>query len=302
MSDRPRFGVLLPTTVVGSYPVVKGRDLRSLFDPLHFSVMAAVGDQVKAGIDIISDGQVRGTMIESFTEKLPGIRGQDVIGKVQAAPGPLTAGDVKYALSKSRMVKGIITGPSSIAHGLHIATPMYRDRGELVLDLASALAEEAGLLSGLGITILQIDEPIFSTGIADISLGRRAIELIARKTDIPIAMHVCGDICGIVDDLMKFPVDILDLEFSKNLKNLGSFGSRDLFGKMIGFGCVDSTTEEIETIDEIRARIEHGIEVFDPASLLIDPDCGLRMRSRNAASAKLTHMVEAVKQVRSEIS
>ncbi|HVP93819.1 MAG TPA: methionine synthase [Methanoregulaceae archaeon] len=302
MSNRPGFGVLLPTTVVGSYPVVKGRDLRSLFDPLHFSVKVAVGDQIAAGIDIISDGQVRGTMIESFTAKIPGVRGQDVIGKVQPAPGPLTAGDVKYALSKSKMVKGIITGPSSIAYGLHIATPVYRDRGELVLDLASVLAQEAKILSGLGITILQIDEPIFSTGVADIGLGRQAIDMITQRTGIPTAMHVCGDISGIIDELLKFPVDILDFEFSRNSKNLGLFGSRELAGKMIGFGCVDSTTEDIESIEEIRTRIEHGIEVFDPGSMLIDPDCGLRMRSRTAASAKLTHMVEAVKQVRREIS
>jgi 5-methyltetrahydropteroyltriglutamate--homocysteine methyltransferase len=302
MSDSPRFGVLLPTTVVGSYPVVKGRDLRSVLDPPSYSVRVAVGDQVAAGIDIISDGQVRGTMIESFTSKIPGIRGQDVIGKVQPAPGPLTARDVRYALSRSRMVKGIITGPSSIAHGLHIATPVYRDRGELILDLAAALAEEARILSGLGITILQVDEPIFSTGIADIGLGRRAIELVMQKARIPTAMHVCGDISGIVDDLLKFPVDILDFEFSRNPANLGSFGSRDLKGKMIGFGCVDSTTEHIESTEEIRTRIERGIEVFDPGSLLIDPDCGLRMRTRSTASAKLTHMVEAVKQVRNEIS
>jgi 5-methyltetrahydropteroyltriglutamate--homocysteine methyltransferase len=302
MSNRPRFGVLLPTTVVGSYPVMRGRDLRSVLDPLSFSVRIAVEDQVAAGIDIISDGQVRGTMIESFTSKIPGVRGQDVIGKIQPAPGPLTARDVKYALSKSRMVKGIITGPSSIAHGLHIATPVYRDRGELILDLASVLAEEAGILSRLGITILQIDEPIFSTGIADIRLGRQAIDLVTRTTGVPTAMHVCGDISEIIDDLLKFPVDILDFEFSRNPKNLGLFGSRDLSGKMIGFGCVDSTTENIESVDEIRAGIERGIELFDPGSLLIDPDCGLRMRSRTAASAKLTHMVEAVKLVRQEIS
>ena len=302
MSDSPRFGVLLPTTVVGSYPVVRGRSLGSLLDPEKFSVKVAVDDQVAAGIDIISDGQVRGSMIESFTSKIPGIRGQDVIGKVLPAPGPLTVRDVKYALSRSKMVKGIITGPSSIAHGLHIATPVYRDRGELILDLAVALADEAKILSGLGVTILQVDEPIFSTGIADIALGRRAIELVTSKARVPTAMHVCGDISEIVDDLVKFPVDILDFEFSKNEKNLALFGSRDLNGKMIGFGCVDSTTEQIESVGEIRAWIERGIEVFGAGSMLVDPDCGLRMRSRAAASAKLTHMVEAVRQVRTGIA
>ena len=76
---------VLATTVVGSYPVVKGGGLKSLFDPLHAAVETAVADQIGAGIDIISDGQVRGDMIGAFTAKLPGIREQEVIGKIQPA-------------------------------------------------------------------------------------------------------------------------------------------------------------------------------------------------------------------------
>ena len=159
---------VLATTVVGSYPVVKGGGLKSLFDPLHSAVETAVSDQIKAGIDIISDGQVRGDMIGAFTAKLPGIREQLVIGKVQPADGPITVADTKYAVSKSPKVKGIITGPSTLAHGLHISTPMYRNKEELALDLTEALIVEARSLEAAGVTLLQIDEPIFSTGIADL--------------------------------------------------------------------------------------------------------------------------------------
>ncbi|MDD3622577.1 MAG: methionine synthase, partial [Methanofollis sp.] len=67
---------VLPTTVVGSYPVVKTGGLRSLLDPLKGAVETAVADQVRAGVDIISDGQVRGDMITAFVSRLPGIRGQ----------------------------------------------------------------------------------------------------------------------------------------------------------------------------------------------------------------------------------
>ena len=90
---------VLATTVVGSYPVVKGGGLKSLFDPFHSAVETAVADQIKAGIDIISDGQVRGDMIGAFTAKLPGIREQQVIGKVQPADGQ--GGFAKYVVLAS---------------------------------------------------------------------------------------------------------------------------------------------------------------------------------------------------------
>ena len=289
---------VLPTTVVGSYPVVKGSGLRSFFDPFRSAVETAVADQIAAGIDIISDGQVRGDMIGAFAGKLPGIREQEVIGKVQPASGPITVGDTKYAISKAPKVKGIITGPTTLAHGLHLSTPMYRNKEELALDLVAPLAAEARSLEAAGITLLQIDEPMFSTGIADLDVGKKAIEQIAGQIKVPVCMHVCGDLGNVIDDILKINVQVLDFEFSKNPANLGLFGSRDLAGRMIGYGCVDSSSDTIETVAEIKKRIEKGIEVFDPKAMLIDPDCGMRMRTRDTAFEKLKNMCTAVREAR----
>ena len=289
---------VLATTVVGSYPVVRGGGLLSLLDPLRPSVEIAVADQIAAGIDIISDGQVRGDMIRAFTAQLPGIRGQEVIGKVQPASAPITVRDTKYALSKARMVKGIITGPTTLAHGLHISTPMYRNKGELALDLAAALVVEAMSLEAAGVTLLQIDEPIFSTGIADLSVGKQAIEMITNTLHVPTCMHVCGDLSEVIDDLLKIQVGVLDFEFSKNPANIALVSSRELSGRMVGFGCVDSTTDAVDSVPEIKERIEKGIEAFGARALLLDPDCGMRMLTRDAAFAKLKNMVAAAKEVR----
>jgi 5-methyltetrahydropteroyltriglutamate--homocysteine methyltransferase len=289
---------VLATTVVGSYPVVKGSGITSLFDPLHSAVETAVSDQITAGIDIISDGQVRGDMIQVFAGKLPGIRGQEVIGKVQPPTGSITTGDAKYALKKAPLVKGIITGPSTLAHGLHISTPMYRNKEELALDLAAALVVEARSLEAAGITLLQIDEPIFSTSAADLAVGKQAVERITAAVRVPSCMHVCGNLGNVIDDILKINVNVLDFEFSKNPANLSLFGSRDLSGRMIGYGCVDSTTEAVESVAEIRKRIEQGVEVFGARALLVDPDCGLRMRSRESAFWKLKNMAEAAREVR----
>ena len=67
---------------------------------------------------------------------------------------------------------------------------------------------------------------------------------------------------------------------------------------MIGFGCVDSASETVESIAEIRKRIEQGIEIFDPRIIVLDPDCGMRMRSREAAYYKLKNLAAAAKEVR----
>ena len=289
---------VLATTVVGSYPVVKGGGLRSLLDPLHSAVETAVSDQILAGIDIISDGQVRGDMIQAFSSHLAGIKGQEVIGKVQPASGPITTSDTKYAIGKAPKVKGIITGPTTLAHGLHLATPMYRNKDELALDLAAALVVEARSLEAAGVTLIQIDEPILSTGVADLAVAKQAIDLITASLRVPTCMHVCGNLADVIDGILKFNVNVLDFEFSKNPKNLELFGSRDLAGRMIGYGCVDSSTDAVESIPEIKTRIERGVEVFGPRTMLIDPDCGMRMRTREAAFWKLKNMCEAAKEVR----
>jgi 5-methyltetrahydropteroyltriglutamate--homocysteine methyltransferase len=289
---------VLATTVVGSYPVVKSGGLRSLFDPLHSAVETAVADQVLAGIDIISDGQVRGDMIGAFSSHLAGIKGQEVIGKVQPASSPITTGDTKFAITKAPKVKGIITGPTTLAHGLHLGTPMYRNKEELALDLAAALVVEARSLEAAGVTLIQIDEPILSTGVADLAVAKQAIELIVASVRIPTCMHVCGNLSDVIDGILAINVNVLDFEFSKNPKNLELFRSRDLAGRMIGYGCVDSSSDTVESVSEIKARIEKGVEVFDPRTMLIDPDCGMRMRTREAAFWKLKNMCEAAHEVR----
>ncbi|MDN7026123.1 methionine synthase [Methanoculleus sp. FWC-SCC1] len=289
----------LPTTVVGSYPVVAKKGLFAL-DPLKHAVETAVADQLEAGIDIISDGQVRGDMVQAFTSRLPGIKGQAVVGKVQPPAKPLTVADTRYALSKHAKVKGILTGPSTLAHALKIETPMYRNREELALDLAQALAVEARYLEAAGVTLVQIDEPIFSTGAADLAAGRQAVNAIVSSLRIPTCLHVCGDLASVIDEVLKVNVAILDFEFAVSPGNLEVLSARDLRGRSVGYGCVDSSSSAVESVETIVRRIETGIEVFGARAMLVDPDCGLRMQSRETASGKLKNMVAAAGELRPE--
>jgi 5-methyltetrahydropteroyltriglutamate--homocysteine methyltransferase len=296
MSTKP-----LPTTVVGSYPAVKKEGLRALLNPLAGAQETAVSDQINAGVDIISDGQVGGDMISIIAGYLPGVKGQEITGKISPSQKPITLQGVKYALSRHPKVKGIITGPTTIAHGLKIRTPLYRDRKEVILDLAEALAAEATALEKAGVTILQIDEPILSTGAADLKIAREAIETITSGIRTPTCMHVCGDLGSVIDDILTFPLDILDFEFANNPQNLELLSGKDLKGRKLGYGVVDSASTDVESVDTIQSRIEKGIEVFGPEPLLIDPDCGLRMHSRETAYKKLEHMVRAAANCRTEL-
>jgi len=300
-------GRILPTTVVGSYPVSTGTTgvlsrLRRMLDTGAEAREIAVSDQISAGIDIISDGQVRGDMIRSFTSHIPGIRGQRVVGKVLPSASPITLADVKYALSRHGKVKGIITGPSSLAHALQIATPLYRNREELALDLAVALSREAKALEEAGVTLIQIDEPILSTGAADLAAGRQAVNTIISVVDIPTALHCCGELDSVIDDILAINVDVLDLEFARSPENLDLLSGRDLKGRMVGFGCVDSADPAVEAVGTIIGRLSRAVDVLGPESILVDPDCGLRMLERDAAYAKLSRMVEAARTLRSELT
>jgi 5-methyltetrahydropteroyltriglutamate--homocysteine methyltransferase len=157
---------------------------------------------------------------------------------------------------------------------------------------------EAKALEAAGITLLQIDEPIFSTGIADLEIGKQAIGVIMTAIRTPTCLHVCGNLGNVIDEILKFNVNVLDFEFANNPANLDLLSRRDLMGRMIGYGCVDSASESVESVTEIRKRIEKGIEIFDPRIMLLDPDCGMRMRSHDVAFHKLKNLADAAREVR----
>ncbi|MBP9009349.1 MAG: methionine synthase [Methanospirillum sp.] len=292
---------ILPTTVVGSYPGQPKRTLKNLFDPLHGAVEEAVSLQKKAGITIISDGQVRGDMIGAFASKLPGIRGSDVIGRVMPPGQAITIKDTAYAVRQHPYVKAIITGPSTLAYGLHLGTPLYRNRNELIPDIASSLVVEAQGLAKTGAVMLQIDEPILSTGAADLDVAKKAIATIAKAVSIPVCLHACGNIAHIIDDLLAMPIQILDFEGSVNAENLASFSGKDLKDRYIGYGIVDSSSQVLDSADDVKRRLWKGIDILGAERILPDPDCGLRMHTPESAYAKLTRLTGVVSEVRQEL-
>ncbi len=292
---------MMVTTVVGSYPT--GIRIQSEED-VKKAIEIAVADQEKAGVAIISDGQVRTDMVGIFAMNMPGYRKDGnrykVIGRIEVPDKPATVGDYLLAkkLAKAK-VKGIVTGPTTMAKTSIVekGSP-YKSNSdpELIYDIAYAQAAEARALAQAGADVIQIDEPFFSVD-ADLEVGIRAVNILARNIETP-ALHVCGDIRPIFKKLLDANVTILDHEFavSKNLEAMDK-GLIESHGKIIGFGCVDTASSKVEAVEQIEKTIRAGIDKIGKKNMWVDPDCGMRMRTREAALQKLTNMVEAVRRI-----
>jgi 5-methyltetrahydropteroyltriglutamate--homocysteine methyltransferase len=323
------------TTVVGSYPSFP-KDPKSLtsrlsnffgsYDQYLPALELAVKDQVNAGVDVISDGQVRGDMIEVFARNIPGMGVEEgtpkILGKIRPANHSLGANDLNLALKTAgtyskefidsyndnsklivgndfnnnfKGVKGIITGPTTLVLSCRVEGFYNRDKKEKIIgDMALALKKEAQDLQNAGACMIQIDEPFLSTGVADTDTAKKAVRTITDNIKIPVSMHVCGDVGHVLSEILKFPVQIIDCEFAGIPSNMDALKQEYQGSKKIGFGCIDTRKMDIEPIDHVVGLIKRGIDIIGKDNMIIDPDCGMRMLSRDAAQLKLKRMKEAV--------
>lgn len=262
-------------------------------------IASAVDDMVKAGVEIISDGQTRDPFVNIFTRKLRGCRIRDrteVIGKVEYI-GPITVEDQKYVrklVPKDRQIIGLLTGPYTLTKSS--VDLFYNDEKELAFDFAYALKQEAQLLQKY-VDIISIDEPFFSMGVPD--YGKELINTITKDLSCPTRLHTCGDISNVIPELLEMPVDILSHEF-KALPKLFDLFKQYNVTKNICLGSVRSDNVRIETVDEIINHIKNGIDVFGDKISQLAPDCGLRMLPRDVAFQKLKNIVKAGEKVYGE--
>ena len=271
-------------------------------DPFIASLEDAVKTQVNSGIDIISDGQTRNDMVSLFAAKLKGIRMKArpvIIGPVEFRE-PITLDDLKMArelMGDEVKLKGIITGAYTMARSC--IDEHYGKLEELSFAFADALAEEAKAISGI-IDVIQIDEPFFSVDHPEYSKELVGTILKDVNGEVETAMHVCGNIEPVFEKLVEIKVNILDHEFAAH-DGLAEFVAGYDFPQKIGFGCVRSDVNEVESVDIVKERIKKGLDLFSKDKLLLDPDCGLRQLDRSVAIQKLKNMVEARDLIEQEV-
>ena len=306
----------MKSTVVGSFPAderlpsnFKDKIMNSfgLYDPFKQAIKDSVIAQLDAGVDIISDGQVRGDMVSIFTRYIPGMKIEDgntvIVSKIKNPTQEISIKDMQYAKSvmkdyyngsipEGKGIKGIITGPNTIVHSSRIQY-FYKNKEDAIIDLAHSLKFEVDAIAKkVEPAYIQVDEPFLSTGMVDMKTAREAIDILHDGLEIPLGMHVCGLLDGAFKDISKFNVDILDFEFAGNNVNLDVLEKNAslISNKKIGFGCVDSSVNEVDDINDIDNLVSRAIGIVGKDNLLLDPDCGLRRAPKDVAFEKLKLM------------
>ncbi|RAP44532.1 MAG: hypothetical protein BZ135_08135 [Methanosphaera sp. rholeuAM6] len=315
------------TTVVGSYPSncfeAKSFNERiskslGLFDSYKKAIIASVNAFVRSDIDIICDGQVRGDMVKIFASKINGFRIDDntayIKGKITPAAHPISVRDFQLAFKtaksldkrfklnasledifnhESKGVKGILTGPTTLTHSSLIEN-FYSSRENAIYDIAKALLVEAKELEKAGACAIQIDEPFISIGAEDINVSKAAVEMISEELDIPVILHVCGDLENVMSNLLDFEVDILDLEFSGMPENIGTLKKhwKSSYDKNIGIGCLNTKMKAVDNKDDVLETVREVQKIIKRDNIIIDPDCGMRMLEDELSIGKLNILKE----------
>lgn len=290
------------TAVIGSYPV----DFNTLEffkkynsqKPISWNkyIDYTVKDMLKAGIDLVSDGQTKDPFIKIFLRNLKGCRIRDrpeIINKIEYYK-PITIEDQKYVkkiIPKSHGVVGLIAGPYTLMKSC--TDLFYHDQKQIAFDFAKALNYEALNLKKY-VDLISIDEPFFSVEMPD--YAKELIKTILKNVNITTRLHICGDVSKIIPDILDLPVDILSHEFKAKPKLYEHFRKYDI-SKKICLGSVRSDENKVESIDEIIKHIKIGNDIFDGKIVQISPDCGLRMLPRNVAFKKLKNLVKACREV-----
>jgi 5-methyltetrahydropteroyltriglutamate--homocysteine methyltransferase len=337
--DRPA-GLLLPTTVVGSYSVpewlerLKTEYYQRRISAAHLTeihevaIKAAVKDQERAGIDIVSDGELRrDNDIDYFLARIPGVHiaqraksdYYDYYDAAVTAPLPVDdksalglASDFEFTRALTdRPVKFSFTGPFSLSR--RIDGSAYNDPADLVRALARRLNLEARALAESGARFLQIDEPFLAGYPEQAALAVEAVNIVTDGVPATWALHVCygnryarpsweGHYDFLFPAVLSARVDQLVLEFArKGLEDLRLI-KEYAWPSALGLGVIDVKSPAVESPDLVAARVRRALEYVDPAVLVINPDCGLRHLAPEVARSKLRAMVAGAAIVRSELN
>jgi 5-methyltetrahydropteroyltriglutamate--homocysteine methyltransferase len=199
-------------------------------------------------------------------------------------------------------VKVPITGPYTLASWSF--NEAYDDDRDLALALADLVNEEIQKLVDAGARYIQIDEPALATTPDDHAIVGEALDRIVADLpeDVRVGLHVCyGDYSRIYPEILDFPIDEFDVELAN-----GDYEQLDVF-KEPGFdldlalGVTDVHVAEVESVDEIKANIEKGLEIVPPERLTVSPDCGVKLLPRDVAYGKMENMVTAAREVEREL-
>ena len=337
----------LRTSVIGSYPFPGWLEFSShhlgQFGPADIAemqedaVVAAVHDQVSAGLDVITDGeQTRLDFNLSFYGHIEGIDPQSavprrfgppahdqrgkhrVLAEIAAPRGLGAVEEFKRLLRiapKGPVLKASVPGPYTLSGRLE-PNHIYRDRWALTEALRPIVRRELEALVAAGCTEICVDEPSMSC-YAHKEDPRRFVDIFNRTIDSVVgkcrlSTHLCfgnykaravgpRQYAPMFPAFMELNVDEVHLEMASR-----EFAEIEIIGRIaqskdVAIGIIDVKSYYVETPEDVAERVRLCLKYAPADRLSFSPDCGLSQTARWAAKQKLRNMVEGVRLVRHEM-
>ena len=342
----PDLDELLPTTVVGSYPQpgwlidrsklgskvprVREYDLwrvEKIFleEAQDDATILAIRDMERAGIDIVSDGEMRresysnrfATALEGVDIENPGKTvnrsgGFSVVPRIAGAikrRGPVEVRDVEF-LRRHTTKKIKITLPGPFTMTQQAQDDYYKDEEALALAFASVVNQEMQDLKAAGADVIQLDEPwLQARPDRAARYGVKAINRALQGIPGTTVVHLCFGYAAAVSNkpsgysflpqLADTTAGQISIEAAQPRLDLAIL--RELKDKTIMLGVIDLGTKKVETPQIVAERIRAALKHVDARRLVVAPDCGMKYLSREAAFGKLQALAEGAALVRREL-
>jgi 5-methyltetrahydropteroyltriglutamate--homocysteine methyltransferase len=341
--------MLFPTTLVGSYPqpdwLIDRQRLAGRFPPRvrvlelwrvpqpllqqaqDDATIVAIKAQEDAGLDIITDGEVRRESYSNlFANALEGVDldnpGTALDRSGHPNPVPRVVGnirrkhavgvrDLEFLLANTdRRVKVTVPGPFTMAQQAQI-DHYGGERRLAALDYATAVNAEIKDLFRAGADVVQIDEPYMQARPDEaraygLEVLNRALEGVSGNT----AVHICFGYAAIIharpsgysflSELAQCSCRQISIETAQS--NLDCSVLTNLSGKKIILGVIDLSSPEVETPETVAARIERALPHVAAGDIIVAPDCGMKYLPRDAAFGKLQSMVAGARMARMRVA
>ncbi len=339
---------LLPTSIVGSMPqpawLIDRQKLAGRFPPRvrakelwrvapdHLveaqddATLLAIRAQEDAGLDIVTDGEIRRESYSNhFATALGGVDVDNpgaaldrsghpnpvprVTGDI-TRPAPIQARDTAF-LRAATLHTTKITLPGPFTMSQQAQNDHYADARSVALAYADVVREEIADLFAAGADIVQIDEPYLQA--RPEAAREYGVEVLSRALDGasgPTAMHICFGYAAIIHarpegysflaELADTPVDHISVETAQS--GLDPNTLEPLRGKGVILGVLDLSTHEVETPAIIAERIRRALPHVDLTKLVLASDCGFKYLPRLSAEGKMRAMVQAAAEVRAELT
>lgn len=321
------------TTVVGNYPKIpnlprpaKLRKAMADFDAGKITLddlhkiedevtVEVIGEQIEAGIDLLTDGKIRWEDEQTYLARK--LRGFSINGLLRYFDSntyyrqpicegrvvwtePITARDYEFAVKNSTQpVKAALIGPYTLAR--LSANKHYSSLADFVIALAGALHQEARALERAGATFIQFDEPAILKHKSDWPIFEQAMKRLANGLSAKLALYTYfGDVDGIYPQILSLPFAVIGLDFVQGAKNWNVI-KRAPFTKELGFGIVDARNTKLESPEELHRAFDKISRIVPLDKVYVNPTCGLEFLPRERAQEKLVNMVKAVKSFKPQI-